>query len=57
MMAMAIKPVKKKNNEQEPAFCSRALVTNATGNLFSIGELKKLEIRKSSDFGVCNRQK
>jgi len=34
MMAMAIKPVKKKNKEQGPAFSLRALVTNATSNLF-----------------------
>jgi len=53
MMAMAIKPVKKKNEEQEPAFSLRALVTNATSNLFLfIGEIKKFENRKSSDFGV-----
>ncbi len=53
MMAMAIKPVKQNNKEQEPAFSLRPLVTNATSNLFFfIGEIKKFEIRKSSDFGV-----
>jgi hypothetical protein len=43
-MAMAIKPVKKKNKEQEPAFSLRALVTNATSNLFFL--LAKLKNSK-----------
>jgi hypothetical protein len=34
MMAMAIKPVKNNNKEQEPAFSLRALITNSTSNLF-----------------------
>lgn len=52
MMAMAIKPVKKKNKEQERTFSLRALVTAPLATLFFICQMKKLQIRKSSNFGV-----
>jgi hypothetical protein len=58
MMAMAIKPVKKKNKEQEPAFSLRALVTNDTSNLFYL--LAKFKISKFENQVILkffNRQK
>ncbi len=58
MMAMAIKPVKKKNEEQEPAFSLRALVTNATSNLFYLlAKLKNSKFENQVILEFCNRQK
>jgi hypothetical protein len=57
MMAMAIKPVKKKNKEQEPAFTFACLGNQRQQPFFSIGEIKKIENRKSSDFGVLQSLK
>ncbi len=57
-MAMAIKPVKKKNEEQEPAFSLRALVTNATSNLFYLlAKLKNSKFENQVILEFCNRQK
>jgi hypothetical protein len=58
MMAMAIKPVKKNNKEQEPAFSLRALVTNATSNLFFLlAKLKNSKFENQVILEFCNRQK
>jgi len=58
MMAMAIKPVKKKNEEQEPGFSLRALVTNATSNLFYLlAKLKNSKFENQVILEFCNRQK
>jgi len=58
MMAMAIKPVKKKNKEQERTFSLRALVTNATSNRFinwRTDKNSKFENQVILEF--CDRQK
>jgi hypothetical protein len=53
----AIKPVKKKNKEQEPAFFFACLGYQRQQPFFLIGEIKKFENRKSSDFGVLQSPK
>jgi hypothetical protein len=58
MMAMAIKPVTKNNKEQEPAFSLRALVTNATSNLFFYWRnFKNSKFENEEILEFCNRQK
>jgi len=57
-MAMAIKPVRKNNKEQEPAFSLRALVPNATSNLFCfLAKLKNSKLENQVILEFCNRQK
>jgi hypothetical protein len=53
-MATAIKPVKKTKN---PHFLCAPWLPTPLATFFLIREIKKLEIRKSSDFGVLQSPK
>jgi hypothetical protein len=52
MMAMAIKPVKKKNKNKNQHFLCVPWLPTPRATFYFIGEIKKFEIRKPSDFGV-----